>query len=75
MDAVASVLELVGVTDDCDHGEIELSADSAADAPDAAIAPYGPIIQRGRCRACRATIMRRFRLDGWGPWQDDEGER
>ncbi len=74
MDAATSALELVGVTDDCDHGELELSTDSAPDDPDVTIAPYGPIIQRGRCGACRATVTRRYRVDGWGPWQADESE-
>jgi hypothetical protein len=62
------------VTDDCDHREIELSADSAPDDPDLTTAPYGPIIQRGRCRACHTTVKRRLRLDNWGPWQADQNE-
>jgi hypothetical protein len=55
--------------DECDHPEIEISADSPCEDLDAATAPYGPIVQRGRCCACGSELERHLRVNGWAHWR------
>jgi hypothetical protein len=55
--------------DECDHPEIEISPDSPPEDLDAATAPYGPIVQRGRCSACGSELERHLRANGWAHWR------
>jgi hypothetical protein len=54
---------------ECDHAEIEIWADSPPDELDGATAPYGLIVQRGRCRACGSELERHLRAMGWAGWR------
>jgi hypothetical protein len=52
----------------CAHAEIEIQAGSPPDEPDDATAPFGPIVQRGRCGTCGAELERHLRAMGWARW-------
>ena len=65
--------EIGEVSEAYDHPSIDVWPGSAPDDPAAAAAaPYGPVVQRGRCAACGATVERSLRLSGWGPWRSQE---
>jgi hypothetical protein len=57
------------VSDECDHREIEISADSPPDELDDSAVPFGPIVQRGRCNSCGSELERHLRASGWARWR------
>ena len=67
--------EGIDVTCSCSGHHVEVVGGNADDALDEALLPYGhAIIERGSCRVCGATLERRRRIDGWGPWHSASGD-